>query len=389
MACPEGPQRLEVGLGQADVEAPPVDDQAVEAVLLAQAVERGGELELAPLAHVVADVLLEVVEELRLDHVLAEDGQVLAVRQARHAQVAARVVDGGLLGELGDVEQPVGLDPDAGRRAEVGDLAFGRAAQADDAGARALVGLHQLPRAGHGAVRAVDVVAQHQQERLVPQRRAGAVDRVAEALLGRLGHERDAAPDLEDPAGVLLGLARQLVEVLDRDLVVEERLEVLEVLLLHDDDHLLDARLERFLDDQQDRGLGDAVPVDDREQLLLRRLAGREEPRAEAGGRDERFADLGARGERQRQGGEAQVALEDLDHGCPGRRRSARRTARCRRPASRRPCRPRCGARAPRARAPGAGRARAAPRGRPARRSGRTRPAPRSSAPRAAGRRRP
>ena len=49
---------------------------------------------------------------------------------------------------------------------------------------------------------------------------------------------------------------------------------------------------ERLLDDEQDRRLGDAVPVDDREQLLLGGLGGREEPRAEAGGRDERLADL-------------------------------------------------------------------------------------------------
>ena len=87
----------------------------MEAILLAQPIERGGELELAALAHVVVDVLLEVLEDLRLDDVLAEDGQVLVFGQAGDAQVVAGVVDGRLFGELGDVEQPVLFHPDAGR----------------------------------------------------------------------------------------------------------------------------------------------------------------------------------------------------------------------------------------------------------------------------------
>ena len=109
--------------------------------------------------------------------------------------------------------------------------------------------------------------------------------------------------------------ARELVEVLDRDLGREERLEVLEVVLLHDDHDLVDAGLEGLFDDQQDRGLRDAVPVDDREQLLLRRLARGEQPRAEAGRRDQRAAHARAGAERERQAGDAEVALEDLDRG--------------------------------------------------------------------------
>ena len=73
--------------------------------------------------------------------------------------------------------------------------------------------------------------------------------------------------------------------------------------------------LERLLDDQEDRRLGDPVPVDDREQLLLRRLRGREQARAEAGGGDERAADARAGAEREGEARHAEVALEHLDRG--------------------------------------------------------------------------
>ena len=145
-----------------------------------------------------------------------------------------------------------------------------------------LVGVHQLPAHETFAVGAVDVVAKHQQERLVADRLARAVDGVTESFLGFLGDESDVPADLQDAPRVLLEVARQLVVVLDRDLRVEEGAEVVEVVFLDDDDDLLDAGLQRLFHDQQDGGLGDAVAVDDREQLLLGRLGGREQARAEA-----------------------------------------------------------------------------------------------------------
>ena len=84
-----------------------------------------------------------------------------------------------------------------------------------------------------------------------------------------------------------------------RDLFVEERAEIVQVVFLHDDDDLLDARLQRLFDDQQDSRLGDAVPVDDREQLLLGGFAGGEQARAKARRRDDRLAHPGARAQRQ------------------------------------------------------------------------------------------
>ena len=43
--------------------------------------------------------------------------------------------------------------------------------------------------------------------------------------------------------------------------LVEERLEGGQIAFLHDDDHLVQPGAERFFDDQQDRGLGDAVTL--------------------------------------------------------------------------------------------------------------------------------
>ncbi len=116
---------------------------------------------------------------------------------------------------------------------------------------------------------------------------------MAEALLGGLGHERDAPADLEDPPRVVLEVPGQLVVVLDRDLLREEGAEVLEVLLLDHDHDVLDPGLESLLDDEQDRRLRDPVPVHHREELLLGGLARREEARAEARGGDEGPRDLG------------------------------------------------------------------------------------------------
>ena len=66
---------------------------------------------------------------------------------------------------------------------------------------------------------------------------------MAEALLGGLDDEGDAPADLEEAPGVFLEVRRQLVVVLDRDLLGEEGAEIVQVVLLDDDDDLLDARL--------------------------------------------------------------------------------------------------------------------------------------------------
>ena len=72
----EGLERFKIILGQADIVAFAVNDQTVEAIFLSQAVNGGGELELAFLAHVVVDVFFEVIEDLRFDDVLTEEREI-------------------------------------------------------------------------------------------------------------------------------------------------------------------------------------------------------------------------------------------------------------------------------------------------------------------------
>ena len=86
-----------------------------------------------------------------------------------------------------------------------------------------VIGGNQLLRAGHFGGRAVQMIAQHEQERLVADRLARAVDRVPESLLRRLRHERNPAPDFQDAPRVLLEMPGQLVVVLDGDLLLEKR----------------------------------------------------------------------------------------------------------------------------------------------------------------------
>jgi hypothetical protein len=70
--CAEGLERFKIIFGQTDIVALAVDDQAMKTVFLTQAVNGGGELELALLTHIVVDVFFEVVEDLRFDDVLTK-----------------------------------------------------------------------------------------------------------------------------------------------------------------------------------------------------------------------------------------------------------------------------------------------------------------------------
>ena len=147
-------------------------------------------------------------------------------------------------------------------------------------------------------------------------RLAGAVDGVPEALLRGLRDKADAAAHLQDRRAYSWISRGSLLKFSIGSGRVKKERKSSQVLLLDDDHDLLDPGVERLLDDQQDRGLGDAVAVDDGEQLLLDRLGGREEPRAEAGGRDERRAGpWGPCRSVSVQRRQPEVALEDLDHG--------------------------------------------------------------------------
>jgi hypothetical protein len=130
------------------------------------------------------------------------------------------------------------------------------------------------------------VVAQHQQEGLVADRFSRGVNGVPKAFLVLLDDKLDALAHLQDAARILLESGRQFVVVFNRNLLVEEGLEIGQVVFLDDDDHFFDAGFDRFFHNQQDGRLGDAVAVDDREQLFFGRLGGREQARAKPGRRE-------------------------------------------------------------------------------------------------------
>jgi hypothetical protein len=78
--------------------------------------------------------------------------------------------------------------------------------QADDAAAVFLVNVEQLTGAGGVGVGCVQMVAEHEQEGFVAYPCPGAVDRVAETVLGFLLDEGDPVADVDDIAGHLLRL---------------------------------------------------------------------------------------------------------------------------------------------------------------------------------------
>jgi hypothetical protein len=86
-------QGVEVGIGEANVVALPIDDKTQKAVLPLQALQGGGQLELASLALVFGNLLLQVVKYLGFEQVGAKDGQVFVLRQAGYAQMGPRLVD--------------------------------------------------------------------------------------------------------------------------------------------------------------------------------------------------------------------------------------------------------------------------------------------------------
>jgi len=138
----------------------------------------------------------------------------------------ARIIHSRFFSKLGDVEQVTLFGPEAGRRAEIGELVFRRAAQTQHADAVLVERVEQLLGARAIGIGAVQVIAQHEQERFVPDHLAGGIDGVAQPFLGALDAELDLLADVQQVAGVVLEVARQLVVVLDRHLDVEECLEI-------------------------------------------------------------------------------------------------------------------------------------------------------------------
>ena len=90
--------------------------------------------------------------------------------------------------------------------------------------------------------RSVEVVAEHQNERLTRsallERGFGAEDRMAQTMLLLLHDELDLLAELDNLIGVLLQTRRQAVIIADARLLMEDRLK-LAVLRSGDDDHYM------------------------------------------------------------------------------------------------------------------------------------------------------
>lgn len=132
-----------------------------------------------------------------------------------------------------------------------------------------------------------------------------------EALLLLLDNKRDASAQRFEIPGVLLKRRRQAVIVLRRKGRTKVGLEQGPVLRLNDKGHLLDAGTKRFLDDDLDDRLGQAVAVHDGGEFLLHGFRRRKHARAETGGGNDRLADALGWGYVERQTRDVEVALED------------------------------------------------------------------------------
>lgn len=159
------------------------------------------------------------------------------------------------------------------------------------------------------------MVAKHEQERLAINGLTSAVDGMTQPFLTRLDDEGNAAAHIEQTAGVVLKMTRQFVEIFDGDLKIEKVTEGVEVAFLYDDNDFFDTGFERFFDDEQYGGFGDAVTINDGKQFFFGGFAGGEEACAKTGSRDDRFANFRPGAESQPEGGQVQVTFQNFDNG--------------------------------------------------------------------------
>src|SRR5207247_7636627 len=99
----EGELRLDVAKGNAHVVALAADLGGDIALLGPKQILRAGQLDLAALADVVADVVLERREDRGRENVHAEEAEILPARQSRSAEVLLRVFDRRLLLDRADL----------------------------------------------------------------------------------------------------------------------------------------------------------------------------------------------------------------------------------------------------------------------------------------------
>ncbi|OQC27511.1 MAG: hypothetical protein BWX70_02209 [Verrucomicrobia bacterium ADurb.Bin070] len=154
------------------------------------------------------------------------------------------------------------------------------------------------------------MVAQQQQEGLLPHPALGQQHGVAEAAGPLLRDEGQPPADRAQPARLLRQGGRQLAQRLGTGVGLKIGAEARLVLGLDDQRDLFDAGRERLFDDHLDDRLGDAVGRDHRQEGLGHRLGVREHARAESGHGDHRFAHRDRACDIQLETGHAVRALE-------------------------------------------------------------------------------
>jgi hypothetical protein len=178
-------------------------------------------------------LLLEQVEQLRPEHVHAEEAQVEARAQPRHDQLLLGDRRRGLLEDRVDlVERALAADEPSAHRAVGRELALARGLHGGDRRVLRHGHVHELARATRRAVRDVQVIADQVEERVIADEVAAAEHRVAVAARLRLRHEPH--PGAERTAGLAV---RGLVARAD------------------DDAELLDPGAGGLLEDDAERGL--------------------------------------------------------------------------------------------------------------------------------------
>ncbi len=153
--------------------------------------------------------------------------------------------------------------------------------------------LEQLPRTAFLHIANINVIAEHQQKRIIADKLLCLIDGMAESFGGRLLREVKAFAE----RGELFAFENRPVfaaEALDH--VVIEPLEVFAILALlaglRDDAEFLDPAVDRLLPDDLDDRLGQTVPVDEGKHFLLHRAGRWILPSAAAGGGDNGLSNL-------------------------------------------------------------------------------------------------
>ena len=224
------------------------------------------ELDLAQLANVLADELIEQVEDERREHVHAEKAQIVARAQTRHVQPQ---LGQGRVGFLDDLVDGVDIgmlgQPPAGQRAILVNQMFAGGLHGRDGAVFGGGQLDQLPGAPPGLRGKIKMVSQQQQKRLPPCERSRAPDRVTVALGLGLDGELQPLLEFDNAACLFLGPVEPLVGRAQVGGVVAKVGAINGfVTRCADDADFLDAAFKGFLGDDLEDGLGQSVAIDQR-----------------------------------------------------------------------------------------------------------------------------